>query len=74
MVGTGDREADDSDDERSLGWTRTGAFGLLAKIWEGNLADSGSDLEANPTDYGDAACWSSDPDIPQEGTRWHGHP
>ncbi len=73
VCGTDDREGDSSDDEYSLSWTRTGAFGLGEDL-EGNLADSASELEADPTDYGDAACWSSDPDIPQEGAVWHGNP
>ena len=46
----GDREGDTSDDEYSLGWTRTGAFGSGEDL-EGNLADCGSDLEADHADY-----------------------
>ncbi|UDL87974.1 hypothetical protein LGH82_22815 [Mesorhizobium sp. PAMC28654] len=48
--GGDDREGDTSDDEDSLGWTRTGAFGSGEDL-EGNLADSGSDLEQDHADY-----------------------
>ena len=50
VVGTDDREGDTSDDEWSLGWTRTGAFGLGEDL-EGNLADSASELERDDGDY-----------------------
>lgn len=50
VVGTDDREGDSSDDEYSLGWTRTGAFGVGEDL-EGNLADSASDIEKDAADY-----------------------
>lgn len=50
VVGTDDREGDASDDEWSLGWTRTGAFGLGEDL-EGNLADSATELERDEGDY-----------------------
>lgn len=38
-----------------------------------DLAGAGTDLELDPTAYGDGPDWSSDPNIPQEGWAWHGH-
>lgn len=72
VVGTDDREGDTSELEYSLGWTSTGAFGLGEDL-EGNLAGSGSDLEHADSDYGETVTWSNDPDLPQDGQRWHGH-
>ncbi|GLS41596.1 hypothetical protein GCM10010869_71930 [Mesorhizobium tianshanense] len=56
VVGTDDLEGDSSDDEWSLGWTRTGAYGLGEDL-EGNLAGSASDLEGDGTDYGEIVTW-----------------
>ena len=70
MVDTDGREGDGSADDNSLGWTRTGVF-CLGNYLKGNLADSGSEVEADCTDRGETPIWSTDPEILQEEARWY---